>query len=129
ANKLPVPGGVSARFDKPGDVDHFAVTCKKGVKYVAAAMTYEINTLTEVFIRVLDPKGAEVARSNPMLPAARVEFTPAADGDYVVACEHLSFVSGPDEIYHLTVRPVTPDFDIVLALDRGEAPPGGGTAV
>ncbi len=129
ANKLPVPGGVSAKFEKASDVDHFAVAVKKGVKYAAAALTYEINTPTEVLIRVLDPKGAEVARSNPAQQNARVEFTPAADGEYVVACEHLNYLSGPNEIYHLTVQPVTADFNIVLALDRAEAPPDGGTAV
>jgi hypothetical protein len=129
ANKLPVPGGISAKFEKAGDVDHFAVACKKGVKYAAAATTFEINSPTEVLIRVLDAKGAEVARSNPAQQAARAEFTPAADGDYVVACEHLNYLSGPNEIYHLSVQPVTGDFTIVLALDRGEAPAGGGTAV
>ena len=36
ANKLPLPGGVSGRFEKTGDVDHFSVTCKKGVKYAAS---------------------------------------------------------------------------------------------
>ena len=107
ANKLPVPGGVSAKFEKAGDVDHFAVACKKGVKYAAAATTYEINSPTEVLIRVLDAKGAEVARSNPTQQAARVEFTPAADGDYIIACEHLNYLSGPNEIYHLSVQPVT----------------------
>jgi hypothetical protein len=129
ANKLPVPGGVSAKFDKPKDVDHFAIAGKKGQKLVAAAQTYELNTPTEVLIRVLDPKGAEVARSNPAQPAARVEFTPAADGEYVLACEHLNYLSGPNEIYHLTVRPVAPDIEITLALDRCELPPDGGTAV
>ena len=110
-------------------MDHFAVAVKKGVKYAAATLTYEINSPTEVLIRVLDPKGAEVARSNPAQPVARVEFTPAADGDYVVACEHVNYLSGPNEIYHLSVQPVTADFNIVLALDRCEAPPDGGTAV
>jgi hypothetical protein len=129
ANKLPLPGGVSARFDKPHDVDCFSVAGKKGQKLVAAAKTYEINTPTEVLIRVLDPKGAEIARSNPAQPSARVEFTPAADGDYVIACEQLNYLSGPNEIYHLTVRPVAPDIDIALALDRCEAAVGDGTAV
>lgn len=129
ANKLPVPGGVSARFEKPGDLDHFAVTCKKGVKYAAVAMTYELNSPTEVLIRVLDAKGAEIARSNPGQPVARAEFTPAADGDYVIACEHLNYLSGPNEIYHLAFEPVAPDFTITLALDRCEAPPDGGTTV
>jgi hypothetical protein len=129
ANKLPVPGGVSAKFDKPHDVDHFAIVGKKGQKLVAAAQTYEINTPTEVLIRILDAKGTEIARSNPALPAARVEFTPSADGEYVIACEHLNYLAGPNEIYHLTVQPVAPDFDIVLTLDRCEAAAGNGTAV
>ena len=92
-------------------------------------MTYEINSPTEVLIRVLDPKGAEVARSNPAQPAARVEFTPSADGDYILACEHLNYLSGPNEVYHLSIEPVEGDFNIVLALDRYEAPSDGGTAV
>jgi hypothetical protein len=129
ANKLPVPGGISARFEKSGDVDHFAVTCRKGVKYAATAMTYELDSPAEVLIRVLDAKGTELARSNPMQQAARADFTPPADGDYIIACEHLNYLSGPNEIYHLSVRPVTGDFAIALAFDRGEAPAGGGTAV
>jgi hypothetical protein len=129
ANKLPVPGGVSARFDKAKDVDHFAIVGKKGQKLVAAAQAYEINTPTEVLIRILDAKGAELARSNPTQPTARVEFTPPADGEYVIACEQLNYLAGPNEIYHLTVRPVSPDFEISLALDRCEAPTGQGTAI
>jgi len=129
ANKLPVPGGISARFEKSGDVDYFAVTCKKGVKYAAAAMTYELNSPAEVLIRVLDAKGSELGRSNPAQQAARVEFAPPADGEYFIACEHLNYLAGPNEIYHLSIRPVTGDFAITLAFDRGEAPPGGGTAI
>ncbi|MBA4187693.1 MAG: hypothetical protein C0467_06695 [Planctomycetaceae bacterium] len=129
ANKLPVPGGVSGRFEKAGDLDHFAITGKKGVKYSAAVSTFEINSPCEVLIRVLDEKGKEIGRSTPAQPNARVEFTPAADGTFVIACEQLNFLSGPNEIYHLTVQPVAADFDIVLAFDRGEAPAGGGTAI
>ena len=129
ANKLPVPAGISAKFDKIGDIDHFAVTCKKGVKYAATVLAFEINSPAEVLIKVLDAKNAEVARSNPTLSSARVEFTPAVDGEYVIACEHLNYLGGPNEIYHLTVRPVTPDFDIILGLDRGEATAGGGTTI
>ncbi|MCE9561708.1 MAG: hypothetical protein K8U57_06595 [Planctomycetes bacterium] len=129
ANKLPVPGGVTGRFEKTGDLDHFAVTCKKGVKYAASAMTFEINSPCEVLIRVQDAKGKEVARSNPTQSNARAEFTPETDGEYIIACEQLNFLSGPNEVYHLAVSPVTADFNIALAFDRGEAPVGGGTAI
>lgn len=129
ANKLPVPGGVSAKFETAKDVDCFAFPGKKGQKLVLTALTYEVNAPTEVLLKVLDAKGTELAKSNPQQATARVEFTPAADGEYVVACEHTNYLHGPNEVYHLSVRPATPDFDIALSLDRYETPAGGGTAV
>lgn len=129
ATPLPVPGGVSAKFGAKGDTDHFKIAAKKGQKLVIAALTYEVNAPTEVLVRVLDAKGAEVAKSNPAAVPTRFEFTPPADGDFVVACEHLNYLFGPNEVYHLSVVPAGPDFAVTLALDRFEAPAGGGTAV
>ncbi|QDU23073.1 hypothetical protein [Urbifossiella limnaea] len=129
ANPLPVPGGVSAKFGSKGDTDHFKIAGKKGQKLVIAALTYEVNAPTEVLVRVLDAKGAELAKSNPAAVPTRFEFTPPADGDYVVACEHLNYLFGPNEVYHLSVVPAGPDVAVTLALDRYEAPAGGGTAV
>ncbi len=129
ANSLPVPGGVSAKFGAKGDVDHFKIAGKKGQKLAITALTYEVNAPTEVLVRVLDAKGAELAKSNPAATPTRFEFTPPADGEYVVACEHLNFLFGPNEVYHLSVVPAGPDFAVTLALDRFEAPAGGGTAV
>jgi hypothetical protein len=129
ANKLPVPGGVSAKFDRPNDRDHFAFAGRKGQKVTIAALAYEVNAPTEVLLRVLDGKRTELARSNPQQPTARVDFTPPADGEFVVACEHLNYLHGPNEVYHLSVVPAAPDFALTLALDRYEAPAGGGTAV
>ena len=129
ANKLPVPGGVSGRFDKAKDVDHFAITGKKGQKLVVSAQTFEVNSPADVLVRVLDAKGAQVAASTPTAPVNRFEFTPAADGEYTVACEHQSFVHGPNEVYLLTVVPAGPDFTVAVAFDRGEAPAGSGTGV
>ncbi len=129
ANKLPVPGGVSARFDKAKDVDHFAITGKKGQKLIITTQTFEVNSPAEVLVRVLDAKGAQVGASNPATPTNRFEFTPAADGDYTIACEHQNFLHGPDEVYYLSVVPSGPDFNVALLFDRGEAPAGGGTGV
>lgn len=125
ANVLPVPGGVSARFGEKGDVDHFKVTAKKGQKLAVTALTFEVNSPAEVFVRVLDAKGAEVAKSNPTQIGTRVEFTAAADGDYVIACEHTNYLFGPNEVYHLSVKPVTADFAVTVAFDRLDVPAGG----
>jgi hypothetical protein len=129
ATKVPVPGGVSARFAEKGDVDHFRFAGKKGQKLDVTAHAYELNAPTEVYLRVLDAKGAELAKSNPALPTAKVEFTPPADGEFVVAAEHLNYLHGPNEVYHLVVKPSAPDFEVALGLDRFDIAPGGSTVL
>lgn len=118
ANKLTVPCGVSARFAVKGDLDYFAFPAKKGQKIELIARTYEVNSPAEVLLRVVDAKGAELARSNPSQSTARAEFTPAADGDFYAVAEHLNYGYGPSEIYHLIVRPSAPDFDVAIGMDR-----------
>lgn len=125
ANKLPVPGGVSAVFAQKGDLDYFAFPGKKGQKLELVARTYELNSAAEVLLKVVDAKGAELAKSNPAAATARAEFTPAADGEFYAVAEHLNYASGPSEVYHLTVRPAAPDFDVSLGLDRIDVSGGG----
>lgn len=128
ANRLELPAGVSGRFLTKGDVDYFAFAGKKGVKYVAAAETYEVGIPTEVYLIAKTAKGAELAKSNPQNPP-RVEFTADADGDYLIHVENLNYLFGPNEAYHLTVKQAEPDFEIVLPLDRIELAPGTTTAI
>jgi hypothetical protein len=125
ANKLPVPGGVSAKFGEKNDVDHFAFPAKKGQKYTVAAAAYELNAPTEVYLRVLDLAGKELAKSNPQQPTARAEVTASADGELIVACEHLNYLAGPSEVYHLSVTPAAPDFAVTVALGRIDVPMWG----
>jgi hypothetical protein len=125
ANVLPVPGGVSARFGEKNDLDHFKFAAKKGQKVVIQALTFEVNAPTEVYLRVLDAKGAELAKSNPQQIGTRVEFTAPADGDFVIACEHTNYLSGPNEVYHLSVKPLVADFAVTLPFDRLDVPAGG----
>jgi hypothetical protein len=118
ANKVPVPGGVSGRFEQKGDLDYFAFSGKKGQKLELIARTYAINSPAEVLLRVVDAKGAELAKSNPAQATARAEFTPAADGDFFAVAEHLNYGYGPSEVYHLAIRPARPDFEVAVGLDR-----------
>ncbi|QEL13816.1 hypothetical protein [Limnoglobus roseus] len=129
ANKLPVPGGVSARFAAKGDLDYFAFPGKKGQKLELTARTYELNSPAEVLVRVVDAKGAELARSNPTQPVARAEFTPGADGEFYAVAEHLNYAYGPSEVYHLTIRPAVPSFEVALGADRVDVTGGGVAAI
>lgn len=129
ATPIAVPGGVSARFATANDIDYFQFPANKGQKLALAVLAYEINAPTEVLLRVVDEKGKELAKSNPAQPSVKAEFTAPADGNYFAVCEHLNFLSGPNEVYHLSVRPALPDFEFTLPVDNVEAPIGGGTAI
>ena len=129
ANRLPVPGGITARFLERGDTDHFVFTAKKGAKYAIEAETYEVLSPTEVYLIVKDAKGAELAKSNPANSPARINFTAPADGDFTVYAEHLNYAHGPTEVYHLTIQDGGPDFEVQLPLDRFAVAPGGTTLI
>jgi hypothetical protein len=129
ANRLTVSCGVTARFLDKGDVDCFVFTAKKGAKYAIVAQTYEILSPAEVYMTVKDAKGAELAKSNPQNSPARIDFTAPADGDFVIHCEHLNYMFGPTEVYHLSLREAAPDFDVQLQLDRFALAPGETTLI
>lgn len=125
AQTITLPVGLSARFEKKGDKDFFSFPAKKGQKIEAVCMTAEIHSPTEVHLRILDDKGKELAVSDPQKPAARAEFTAPADGTYFVATEHLNYLFGPGEVYHVTIKPVVPEFDVVIGTDRIDVPKDG----
>lgn len=124
ASKVPVPGAVSGRFETKGDVDFYSFAAKKGQKLVLDTQSLEYGSPTEVLLTVRDSKGAQVAASDPA-KGPRVEFTPGADGDFVVQAEHLHYWGGPAESYRLTILPAGPSFDLNVALDRFEVRAGG----
>ena len=132
ATRLPVPCGVTGRF-LPGDmIDVYAIAAKKGQKIAIEAQTLEWGSPSLLYIAVKNAKGAEVAKSNPQSPPPgdqRVEVTVAEDGDLLIEVQHLLFQSGPAEAYHLSIRPVTPTFDIVLSQDKAEASAGNSAAI
>lgn len=125
AQKLPLPCGVTGRFDTKNDLDCFRVAVVKGKKYAATAVTAAINSPAEVLVKVQDAKGGKLGESNPTQPVCKAEFTAAADGEVVVVCEHLNYLAGPNEVYWLQLSEVLPDFTVTLGADRFFVPQGG----
>ena len=124
ANRISVPGAVTARFEQKGDVDYFVFALKKGTRTIIEAQTQELGSPTEVYMTLHDAKGAQLQASNPAA-AARLDFTPPADGDYSLRVEHLHLWGGPDEVYRVTVTPFEPGFDLTVGLDRFNVEQGG----
>ncbi len=128
AQRLPLPGAVTGRFLTKGDQDHYVFSAKKGQRLIVEVQTSDLHSPTEVYLALKDSKGTQLQASSP-LAAPRIDFTPQADGDYVVFLEHLHLWGGPAEVYRLTVTPYSPGFDLTVALDRFDVPQGGSVAL
>ena len=125
AQKIPVPCGVTGRFLNKEQNGFYVFPAKKGTKYIIATETMAIGSPAEIYLVLKDAKNADLAKSAPQNPTARIEYTATVDGDLYVVVENLFSRFGPNEIYHLIVRTVEPDFDVVLGLDRFSLAPGG----
>jgi hypothetical protein len=128
ATRVPIPGGVTGRFEKKGDVDHYVFAAKKGQRLLIEAQTFELYSPTDVYMVLQDAKGGQLAATNPAQPP-RLDFTAPADGDFVLRVEHLNFWGGPSESYRITFAPPQPGFALALFLDRYAAIPGGSVGI
>lgn len=124
ANRVPVPGGVTGRFQMSDDTDFYVFGAKKGQKLTIEAQTLEWGSSTLVYMLLKNAKtGAELAKSNPQAPPPadqKIDFTAPDDGDYLVEVQHLNFLGGPSEVYHLSILPSRNDFEVALLTDRAD---------
>lgn len=127
AQRLTLPCGVSGRLNPSNDADNYVFAAKKGQKVLIDVETLDMHSPTLVYFVIKNAKGAELAKSNPQAAPPldqRLEFTAPEDGDYVVDVQHLNFVGGPAEVYHLVIGPVVPTFETLVTLERYDVAPG-----
>lgn len=130
--RVKMPIGITGRFQTNADTDLYLFPAKKGQKVLIEAKTLELGSPSLVHLVVRNAKGAELAKSNPQAaPPAdqRIEFTPPEDGDFAVEAQHLNYAGGPNEVYRLSIAPVTPSFEVSLGLDRFDLAPGSFAAL
>ena len=128
ANRLPVPGAITGRFQQTDDTDCYVFAAKKGQKLMIEAHTLELYSPSLVYMVLKNAKtNAEVARANPATPPPgdqRFEFTAPDDGDFVLEVQHLNFAGGHSEVYRITITPSAPGFDVNLPIERFGLAPG-----
>jgi hypothetical protein len=129
ANRIAVPGAITARFEEKNDLDHFVFAAKKGKRYIIEAHTIEHNSPTEVDMVLKNDKGTQLLASDEKLPTAKLDFTAPADGDFTLVVKHLHSWGGPDEVYRVTVTPYEPGFALTLNIDRWDVAPGGTVSI
>ncbi|GIW80757.1 MAG: hypothetical protein KatS3mg105_2564 [Gemmatales bacterium] len=128
ANRIPVPVGITGRFLKQRDQDHYTFSAKKGESFLIQATTYAYQADTEVLFGVKDKEGKVLARIDPAKTTS-LGFVAPSDGDYTIFVEHLLYWYGPNEAYHLGIRKAEPDFELNLVTDRYDLPQRGHSVV
>jgi hypothetical protein len=139
--KNATPGELPAAFcgviDKPGDLDRFRFTAKKGEVWDANVVAREMRSPLDAILRIRKASGEQLAASddNAGRPDSYIRFTVPEDGEYVCdVVDHLK-QGGATYVYRLEITRPAPAVNLVLE-ERAQfeatevvVPQGGKTAV
>jgi len=112
ANEFGLPMSVSARIDRPGDVDRFAFTAKKGERCRIDLDSFSLGFILDAHLAIEDAAGKQLTTNDdankqrdPLL-----NWTAPADGRYCVKVRSLLGKGGPDFFYRLQLTRPEPSF-------------------
>ncbi len=121
-NPIAFPVVINGRITSPGQETQFPISCKKGDPVVVEVLARRLNSPMDSFLLVTGPDGKTVAsnddfddKENGLLTHhadSRVEFTPAADGRYVIRLGDSQRQGGADFAYRLRIDHPRPDFSL-----------------
>lgn len=128
ATPFTAPMALNGAIDKPGDVDHYVFTGKKGQTYDFRLFGRQIRSpLDSVMYLGKKGAGAAVGNDDSTGPDSYFRFTCPEDAEYVVwVVDHLG-KGGPDYVYRIEVSPVEPM--LVLSTNAEQIPLGTGAMV
>jgi hypothetical protein len=117
-----LPAMISGRIESAGDVDVFRFPAVKGRKVSVRVESRRLGYPLDPALRVFDAAGKVVAEIDDSKDAddkdardARLQFSPAADGEYRVEVRDLHGHGGFRYVYRLTVEEPKPGFTLKLA--------------
>jgi hypothetical protein len=116
ANLIRFPATVSARIDKPGDVDRYAFEVKKGERYRFDIDSFKDGFLLDAELAVEDDSGKELSanddsnkKRDPLL-----DWKVPADGRYCVRVRSLLNKGGMEYFYRLHFGKPEPSFNATV---------------
>jgi hypothetical protein len=130
ANAVTLPAVLNGRIGKPGVVDAWTWTGKKGDTYEFDLRAGRLDSRLDGVLSICDAAGKELARAEAASPGSvdpSVRFTAPADGAYAVKVQdRFRSRGGPDFAYRLrATQSNTPDFHLGLAGDAVTVPRKG----
>jgi hypothetical protein len=119
ANAIALPRTLNGRLQAAGDVDVFKFTAAKGTRIFLRADTRRISSPADLYLRVLDANGGQLAVADDNGPEdAQLEFTAPADGTFLLSVEDLHRRGGPPFTYRLECSVSRTDYTLSASADR-----------
>jgi hypothetical protein len=134
ATRFTLPAGLNGRIGAPRDLDHFVFTAQKGKTIAFELMARRFGTLLNSslhgVLEIMDTKGNVLAAGDLTHSdsEAKLTFTAAADGDYILRVRDLNSKGGDSYVYHVKADWARQDFTLRCDPDKAMIGPGSSTA-
>ncbi len=103
SNRVQLGASVNGRFEKPGDVDRYVFTAKKGQKFTFTGITRRQGAPTSLIMRLLKADGGQVAIKDDFgVTDSVIAYAFPADGDYTLLVQDLHRRGGSSFAYRVT---------------------------
>jgi hypothetical protein len=132
--KVAVPCVINGRIARPGEVHSFAFSVAAGRQLVMEVHARRLESPLDSVLTLLDARGQELAENDdtvdPEFPLmlhhadARLQYTFAAAGQYVLRLRDAQGKGGEEYAYRLVMAPPEPDFSVRATPDNVRLGPG-----
>jgi hypothetical protein len=116
ASSAAAPGAFNGIIDKPGDVDHFKFTAKKGERYdIRVYARQPLRSPLDSVITVFRANGGGAGNNDDQGgPDSALQFNAPADEEYTIQIrDHLN-AGGPRYAYRIEVVPAQPKLTLII---------------
>jgi hypothetical protein len=133
ATPVPFPSAAQGILERPGDVDCFRFTARKGQQIALEVVSDRADLPLDSVLTLRRADGGMVTENDDLggqrdgrgVRDSRIVRTIDADGEYVAQVRDVDLRGGPDYVYQLSLSPVRPGFALQFAADRAALKAGG----
>lgn len=125
AGVISIPGAVSGDLNRPGDVDRFRFTAKKGELLALEVQAARLGFPLDAWLKVEDAAGKELVRVDDTVGAdPKLDWTAPQDGSFFAVVGNLVGSGGTDLRYRLQLNRPNPALQVSLADHAFSVEPG-----
>ena len=115
ATPFTAPAALNGVIDRPGDVDCWVFSAKKGQTFDVRVFARQLRTPLDSTLKISRIKGQFIAANDDSNgPDSYVRFTAPEDDQYIVSITDQMGRGGPDFVYRVEVTPVEPRLTLGL---------------